>query len=89
MITKDAIKKSAQAFEEELVLAARSSTEAKALLPQLQPFIDEAKEIGCISDFQFRRLRFDHPFIDGPLADNIKLSDKYANFANLFEGIEV
>ena len=88
MITAEALKESARKLEAELWKASQTSTEATILLQQIAPFIAEAYSVTSISTFPFRRLRFDHPFIEGSLADNVQLSNAYANFANQFEGLE-
>lgn len=89
MITEETLKRSAEALETELNYAAKNSEEARELISQLEPFISEAKAVVSITDFGFRRLRFDRPFIEGPLAENHGLSNAYAKFANQFEGLEV
>jgi len=89
MITAITLNESARKFEAELRKVAETSVEAKDLLLQIEPFITEAKSVGSISNFNFRRLRFDRLFIDGPLADNINLANAYAKFSNQFEGLDV
>jgi hypothetical protein len=89
MITEVTLRNSAEAIEAELTKIAKRDTEAKAILKQMQPYIDEAKSVLSIDDFEFRRLRFDYPLIDGVMADYDVAAILYSRFANQFEGLLV
>ena len=81
------LKNEAQWLEQLLIQESGSSENAVVALKELEDIFNQVKNMTHYA--VLGRIRIDRLFIEGDLANNVKLADCYSRFANLLEGLEV